>query len=236
MDVKKGRLFYSGKTKNLYHTDNPEQLILHFKDDIYFRNVKGKKVIKKKGELNNSISTTIFKFLKGYHIQSHFIKSLKSNEMLVKNLEMIPIFCIIWNFATSDLCKRYGLKNGKILTYSIIEYYLKNAKLRNPMINMDHVAAFGFASPREMEFIDKTARKINAVLKSFFDRRDLKLVTFKLKFGRFHNQILLGDAINPDTFHVWDMHFEGKQNYEPIQSHADQLDMVYDELKKRICC
>lgn len=232
MELRKGKLLYEGKTKKLYSTNDPERLIFHFKDEA--DDDKGK-IIKNKGSYNNTISSSLFKFLEGYHIQTHFVQVLRPNEMLVKKMEIIPIKVVVWNFASGTLSKRYGISKGKLLTYPILEYYLKDNKLRDPMINMDHACAFGYANPEEMQSIDRITRKINAVLKSFFDRRDLKLVDFELEFGRYRDQILVGDEISLDTCHLWDVQTGESQPKECLRLNSDNIEETYEELKSRLC-
>jgi len=207
---------------------------MHFKDSILSPSADGKKTIKNKGEHNNAISSLLFKYLESYHIHTHFIESLKGSEMVVKRLEMISIEAIIWNFTVGSLSKRFGIEKGMLLANPILEYYLKDSKRHNPMINPDHASAFGYATPEEMKRIDSMARKINAVLKSFFERRKLNLVNIKMEFGRVEDQILLGDEISPDTCLFLDFSDEERPTRQFVFDDANNMDKVYAALRDRI--
>jgi len=235
LDIKKGKMVFDGRQKKTYSTSDPDQYILQFKDDFSAFHDSTKKTLNHIGTYNTAISSALFKYLEGYHIHTHFIKVLKPNEMLVKKLEIIPVEIVVWNFSSGTISKRYGIEKGKIFPYPIIEFYLKNKKLHNPMVTIDHVCAFGHAVPDEMQKIDQAARKINAVLKSYFDRRDFKLADFKIEFGRHEQQIVLGDEMTPDTFHLWDVRIEGKQNMELVSFHSEHIEEEYEALKNRIC-
>ena len=235
MDVKKGKLLIEEKVKKVYSTNEPDYLILHFTDKVATVRSGKEETIRNKGAHNNAISSFLFKLLGGYHIRTHFVDVLKPDEMLVKKLDIIPIKVMVWNFAGSTFSKRYGIQKGEALSCPVVELYLKNSKLRDPMINVDHACAFGYATPEEMQTIDQVARKTNVVLKSFFERRKFKLINFKLEFGRYQNKIFLSDEISPDTFSLIDMQ-EGKtKNKEPLNLAQDEIQEAYEELRNRIC-
>jgi phosphoribosylaminoimidazole-succinocarboxamide synthase len=234
LDIRKGKLLYDGMTKKVYATNNPEQIILHFKDDLPVKPKKGNQFIKNKGIYNTAITVSIFKFLQGYHVKTHFVDILKPNEILVKNCEIIPIEVKLWNLATENLCRRFGITKGTILTYPIIELYLKNKNLRYPMMNMDHACAFGYTSPQEIIFIDRMARKINAVLKSFFSRRGMQLIEFNLEFGRLHEKIMVVDEISMDTFSLSETEDDGKLGKDLIVPGQQISETDYSNLKTRI--
>lgn len=235
MDVKKGKMIREGKFKKIYPTNHPDQHVIQFKDDLSVIKDKKKKTLPHKGEYHTAISSALFRYLEGYHIHTHFMKILKPNEMLVKKLEMIPIEIIVWNFSSGTISKRYNIKKGKIFPCPIVEFYLKNKKLHYQMLTIDHVCAFGYAESEEIQKMDQMVRKINAVLKSYFERRGFQLADLKLEFGRYQNNILLGDEITPDTFHLWDISDEKIQTMEPFVFHVDRIEEEYEELKNRIC-
>ena len=235
MDIRKGKLQYEGSTKKVYPTNDPDHLIMHFKNDVASSRGGTKSTIKNKGTINNTISSSLFQFLESYHIPTHFVKVFKSDEMLVKNLEIIPFEVRMWNFATASLSRCFGFPKGDVLACPILEFYMKNDKLKNPMITIDHACAFGYANRQEMKDIDKTVRKINAILKSYFKRRELVLVDFRLEFGRFGDQILVGDEISLDNcrfFHIRDGEI---QNKELIPQDSVNMDAIYEQLKDQIC-
>jgi len=233
--VKKGKLLIEGRVKKVYSTNEPDYLILHFTDNVVAARSGEEETIRNKGAHNNAISSLLFKLLGGYHIRTHFVDVLKPDEMLVKKLDIIPIKVEVWNVAAGTLSKRYGISKGETLNCPVVEFYLKNPKLRDPMISIDHACAFGYAKPEEMQTIDRTVRKVNAVLKSFFDRRKFKLINFKLEFGRYQDKIFLSDEISPDTFSLVDMKEGERKNKDPLSVNPDKIPAAYEELKNRIC-
>ena len=232
--MKKGELLYEGKAKKLYATDNPDLVIQEFKDDATAFNGKKKGTIKDKGVVNNRISAFIFEFLESYHVPTHFEKVLSDREMLVKKLDIIPVEVVMRNIATGSLVKRYGLEEGKELDYPVLEFYLKDDDLNDPMINEHHAVAFGLATPDEMETISRYATKINAILKSFFIRRKIRLIDFKLEFGRFKDRILLGDEISPDTCRFWDLETGEKLDKDRFRQDLGRVEEAYQEMLNRI--
>ncbi|NOY78894.1 MAG: phosphoribosylaminoimidazolesuccinocarboxamide synthase [Calditrichaeota bacterium] len=232
--MKKGELLYEGKAKKLYATDNPDMVIQEFKDDATAFNGKKKGTIKDKGVVNNKISAFIFEFLESYHVPTHFEKVLSDREMLVKKLDIIPVEVVMRNIATGSLVKRYGLEEGKELDYPVLEFYLKDDELNDPMINEHHAVAFGLATPDEMETISRYATKINAILKSFFIRRKIRLIDFKLEFGRFKDRILLGDEISPDTCRFWDLETGEKLDKDRFRQDLGRVEEAYQEMLNRI--
>ncbi len=198
-------IHHDGKTKCIYNTDVEEQIIIEFKDaDSKFDGEKKVK-FKNKGILKNTISNILFEFLESYNIPTHYYRKINDNQMLVKKLRMIPIYVLIRNVAAGTLCNRFKIEKGTILKYPIIEYYLKDDKLNNPLILESHAYAFEYAAPEEMKYISRMTSKINAVLKSFLERRKIKLIDYKLEFGRYNNKLYLADEITPDTCRLWDI-------------------------------
>jgi len=232
--LKKQELIYEGKAKRLYATTDPELLIQEFKDDATAFDGKKKAQIKGKGAINNQISAFLFQYLESYNVSTHFVKTLSETEMLIRKLEMIPVEVVMRNIAAGSLCERYGLEEGKELGYPILEYYLKNDELHDPMINEYHACAFGYATPDEMRFIGRLASKINAVLKAFFIRRDLKLVDLKLEFGRYKGKVILGDEISPDTCRLWDAKTGEKLDKDRFRHDLGGVEEAYQEIRQRV--
>ena len=230
----KEKLIYEGKAKKLFKTDDSHLIVIEFKDDAASLDGRKKGVIQDKGIVNNKISGYIFNFLDSYHVPTHFEKSLSDREMLVKKLEMIPIEIIVRNIATGSLCTKYGCKEGDDLQYPILEFYLKNDELNDPMMNEYHAAAFGLATPEEMKSIVRYATKINAILKSFFIRRKVRLVDFKLEFGRFNNELFLGDEISPDTCRFWDLETGEKLDKDRFRKDMGKVKEAYQEMLRRV--
>ncbi|MFQ5824852.1 MAG: phosphoribosylaminoimidazolesuccinocarboxamide synthase [bacterium] len=233
--VKKKKKYYEGKAKILFKTDNEDLLIQEFKDDATaFDGVKKGK-IKGKGVINNQISTYLFNYLESYHIPTHFVKTLSDNSMIIKILDMMPLEVVMRNIATGSLVKRYGVKEGQEIEHPILEYYLKDDKKHDPMLNEHHILAFGYASSEELKLIERYAQKINAVLKSFFYRRNLLLVDFKLEFGRNKSgKIMLADEISPDTCRLWDIETGEKLDKDRFRHSLGKVEEAYEQVRKRI--
>jgi len=233
--VKKKKKYYEGKAKILYLTDNEELLIQEFKDAATAFDGAKKGIIKGKGAINNQISAYLFNYLDSYHVPSHFVKEHSGNSMIVKKLDMIPLEVVMRNIATGSLVKRYGVKDGRELEHPILEFYLKDDTKHDPMINEHHILAFGHASSDELRLMSRYAQKINAVLKSFFFRRNLLLVDFKLEFGRYKaNKIVLGDEISPDTCRFWDVQTREKLDKDRFRKDLGKVEEAYEEVRKRI--
>jgi phosphoribosylaminoimidazole-succinocarboxamide synthase len=232
--VEKKQLLYEGKAKKIYNTENPEWVIQEFKDDAAVIDPKNRGKIRNKGEINNQISSHLFEYLESFHVPTHFVKSLKTNQMLCKKLNMIRIEVVARNIAAGSLVKRYGLPEGKALDYPILEYYLKDDKLNDPMISEHHAYAFNLATPEEFRTLSRIASKVNAILKSYFERRGLNLVDFKLEFGRSDGHIILGDEISPDTCRLWDIQSKKKLDKNHFKNNLKELEHVYQELFKRV--
>jgi phosphoribosylaminoimidazole-succinocarboxamide synthase len=232
--LQKKELLYEGKAKKLYLTTDEGLLIQEFKDDATAFDGAKKGTIAHKGEINNDISAFLFEYLENYHIPTHFIEKLSANEMLVKKLDIIPIEIVMRNVAAGSLCTRYNIPEGTVMEYPILEHYLKDDKLHDPMINEYHAYAFGHANPEEMRAIGRIACKVNAILKSFFDRRNLILVDFKMEFGRRGNELFLGDEISPDTCRVWDKKTHKKLDKDRFRHDMGGVEKAYSELRDRI--
>ncbi len=232
--MKKLKLIYEGKAKKLYETDDPDRLIIEFTDEAASLDGVKKGVIRGKGIVNNKMSEYLFKFLESYHIPTHYESTISDREMVVKRLQMIPIEVIVRNVATGSLCTKYGCKDGEDLRYPIIEFYLKNDELHDPMMNEYHAAAFGLATPEEMKTIVRYATKVNALLKSFFIRRKVRLVDFKLEFGRFHDELMLGDEISPDTCRFWDLETGEELDKDRFRLDLGRVEEAYQEMLRRV--
>jgi len=232
--MEKKDLLYEGKAKILYITEDTDLLIQVFKDDLSAFNGTKKGNFEGKGAICNAISTYLFEYLENYHVPTHFVRMLSENEMLIKRLEMIPIEVVVRNIATANLAKTYNIAEGQVLDYPIVEYFLKDDRLGDPMINEHHAYAMGYATPEEMRMIARMASKINAIFKSFFDRRGLMLVDFKMEFGKQGKNLLVADEITPDTCRIWDKKTNKKMDKDRFRYDMGGVDKVYSELLDRI--
>lgn len=232
--MKKKKKLYEGQSKKMYTLSDSDQLIQEFKDDVPGNEGANSQTIKGKGSVNKDISAFLFEYLGGFNIPTHFIKNLGGREMLVKQLEMIPIEVVMTNIAADQMSQRYGLEEGTELHCPILEFYLRTEDYNNPMINQSHIVAFELATNDEVRMIERMTSKINAVLKSYFLRRDFKLVDFKIEFGRHKNKLVLGDEISLDTFRLLDILNEGENDSETFRVIQRASDTDYEKLKERI--
>lgn len=234
--MKKLELLYEGKGKKLYTTDNDLQIISEFKDDLTAFNAQKKGNEKGKGSLNCQISTIAFKLLEQNGIKTHFIESLDENSMLCKKVKIIPLEVVVRNVATGSLTKRLGIDEGRKLDFPIVEFYYKNDELNDPLVNDEHCKIMGIIDSYETaEFLKKTARKINSVLVEFFAKANLRLIDFKVEFGRDENgEILLADEISPDGCRLWDKNSNKKMDKDIFRQSLGSVSEAYKEVLSRI--
>jgi phosphoribosylaminoimidazole-succinocarboxamide synthase len=224
-------------TEKIYATDQEDQVVVEFQNYFPFSGTGKKERMDGKAEGNNIISSALFDYLKSYNVPTYFIKKLDAKSILANKINSIPIVVSIWNIATDELSKRFSFDEGKILEYPIVEMYYKNEKLKVPMINEYHAYALGLSDRKEMSNILRIATKVNAVLKSFFDRKNYKLVNSQIEFGRFHNQIVLGDKINLDSMILWEVNKDGNFNKYDVRGsnmrkdYKELMDKLVKELK-----
>lgn len=234
--MKKLELLYEGKGKKLYATDNDLQIISEFKDDLTAFNAQKKGNEKGKGSLNCQISTIAFKLLEQNGIKTHFIESLDENSMLCKKVKIIPLEVVVRNVATGSLTKRLGIDEGKKLDFPIVEFYYKNDELNDPLVNDEHCKIMGIIDSDETaDFLKTTARKINSVLVEFFAKANLRLIDFKVEFGRDENgEILLADEISPDGCRLWDKNSNKKMDKDIFRQSLGTVSEAYKEVLSRI--
>ena len=210
--MKKGKKLYEGKAKIIFATSDKNLVIQHFKDDATAFNNQKKATIEGKGILNNRISEYILSNLNQIGIKNHLIKRINMREQLVKSVEIIPIEFVVRNIATGSLTKRLGIEEGTVLDYPLIEYCLKNDDLGDPLVSREHILSFNWMNIMELELINDQCKRINDFLQGMFRGVGIKLVDFKLEFGRSaqDNEIILADEISPDTCRLWDSSTEKK--------------------------
>ena len=236
--MKKGKKLYEGKAKIVYASSEKNLVIQHFKDDATAFNNKKKSVIDGKGILNNRISEHILTYLSQVGIKNHLVKRLNMREQLIKRVEIIPIEFVVRNIATGSLTNRLGIEEGTVLDSTLIEYCLKDDKLGDPLISKEHIYTFKWATRREIEKIDRQLLRINDFLVGLFRGIGIKLVDFKVEFGRYKNnsknEILLADEISPDTCRLWDMNTEKKLDKDRFRKNLGNLIQAYQEIAKRL--
>ncbi|OGW14371.1 MAG: phosphoribosylaminoimidazolesuccinocarboxamide synthase [Nitrospinae bacterium RIFCSPLOWO2_12_FULL_47_7] len=233
--MKKLEKIYEGKAKVIYSTDDPDLVIQYFKDDATAFNGIKKGTIVDKGVANNHISAHIFKYLEGKGVPTHFVEALNDREMLIKKLAIIPIEAVMRNVVAGSLAKRMGRPEGEQLKQPILEFYYKDDALGDPMINEYHVASFGLATPQEMETLKTQAFEINRILVEFFKEHKIRLVDFKLEFGRHKGKVLLGDEISPDGCRLWHWDTNEKMDKDRFRLDLGGVEEKYQEVYHLIC-
>ena len=236
--MKKGKKLYEGKAKIIYATADKNLVIQYFKDDATaFNNLKKSK-IEGKGVLNNRISEHILTNLGQIGIKNHLVKRLNMREQIIKFVEIIPIEFIIRNIATGSITKRLGIKDGTVLKEPLLEYCLKDDKLGDPLIAEEHILAFDWASKQEIEKVKKMILRINDFMIGMFRGVGIKLIDFKLEFGRIKVDgkldIILADEISPDTCRLWDSITDKKLDKDRFRKDLGDLIPAYTEVAKRL--
>ena len=227
---------YEGKAKILYKTSDPDLLVQYFKDDASAFDGKKKGTIVDKGVMNNHMSSRIFEYLEENGVKTHFVKNLNDREMLVKNLDIIPVEVVLRNVAAGSLCKRLGIEEGRIFEEQpILEFFYKSDPLGDPMINECHVDIFGWATKEEVEILKSEGLKVNKLMVEFFKERKIRLVDFKVEFGRHNGQVLLGDEISPDGCRLWDWETNEKMDKDRFRFNLGSVEEKYQEVYDLIC-
>ena len=198
-------LLYEGKAKRVFSTETVHQLRVEYKDEVTAGNGAKKDKMQGKGRLNNRITSIIFEYLNKHGLESHFIKQLSETEQLVKEVKIIPLEVVVRNIATGSITKRLGFEKGHVFDGPLVEFFYKNDDLNDPLITDDHVKLLHIANDEEIKALKDMAKNINKVLIQLMNEMDLRLVDFKVEFGKTENgDILLADEISPDTCRIWD--------------------------------
>jgi len=236
--MNKGKKLYEGKAKIIYEGPEKGTGIQHFKDDATAFNNQKKDIIEGKGILNNRISEHILANLNQVGINNHLIKRINMREQLVKLVEIIPIEFVVRNIATGSLTKRLGIEDGTVLEYPLIEYCLKNDELGDPLVSREHILAFKWMDIFELDWINEEIIRINYFLQGLFRGVGIKLVDFKLEFGRTENnnkkEIILADEISPDTCRLWDTQTDKKLDKDRFRNDLGNLIGGYQEVARRL--
>lgn len=232
------RRIYEGKAKILYEGPEPGTLIQFFKDDATAFNNKKHEVIDGKGVLNNRISEHIFQLLNRINIPTHFIKRINMREQLIKEVEIIPLEVVIRNVAAGSLAKRLGLEEGTILPRSIVEFYYKADELDDPMVSEEHITAFGWATPQELDDIMTLAIRVNDFLTGLFLGIGIQLVDFKIECGCLFEgdlmRVVIADEISPDSARLWDINTNDKMDKDRFRRDLGGLVEAYQEVARRL--
>ena len=236
--MKKGKKLYEGKAKIIYATSDKNLVIQYFKDDATaFNNLK-RSTIEGKGVLNNRISEHILSNLTQIGIKNHLVKRLNMREQIIKLVEIIPIEFIVRNVATGSITKRLGIEDGTVLKQPLLEYCLKDDGLGDPLIAEEHILAFEWATKQELEKVKKMILRINDFMVGMFRGVGIKLIDFKLEFGRIKingkNEVILADEISPDTCRLWDSITDKKLDKDRFRKGLGDLIPAYTEVAKRL--
>lgn len=227
---------YEGKAKKLYTLKGkPELLLQEFKDDATAFNAQKRGTILNKGIINCELTNYIFTYLGKKGVKTHLVETISPSEMIIKRLKIVPIEVVVRNIAAGSLLKKTTFKEGHILSRPIVEFYYKDDALGDPMISDSHALAMKIASEKDIRTLKQMAEKINSILKPFFLKRGLKLVDFKLEFGKDkQGKIMLGDEITPDTCRLWDVKTNQKLDKDRFRFDLGNVNEAYAEVRKRI--
>lgn len=231
----KGQQLYEGKAKKVFATTDPDLVIIHYKDDATAFNGEKKGQIAEKGVMNNRITSILFSRLAQAGIPTHFVEQLNDRDMLCKKVTIIPLEVIVRNVAAGSMSKRLGIAEGTTLKTTVFEISYKNDSLGDPLINDYHAVALGLASFAELEEIYRLAGRINENLKAFFLERKIRLIDFKLEFGRTsQGELVLADEISPDTCRFWDAATNEKLDKDRFRRDLGKVQEAYIEILSRI--
>ena len=232
--MEKRNELYRGKAKSVYTTDVPDRLVLLFRNDTSAFDGKKIEQLDRKGMVNNRFNAFIMQKLEEAGIPTQFDALLSDNECLVKKLDMIPVECVVRNFAAGSLVKRLGVEEGMALTPPTFELFLKDDAKGDPFINQSHVVTFGWATAEQLARMQELTLKINDILKGLFDAAGLLLVDFKLEFGLFKGEIVLGDEFSPDGCRLWDKETRKKMDKDRFRQGLGGVIEAYEEVAHRL--
>lgn len=232
--MEKTTLLYEGKAKKVWQADNPDFVIVDYKDDATAFNGLKKGTIAGKGIVNNKMSNHLFKLLEKKGIPTHYVEEISDRETIVKKVKIVPVEVIVRNIAAGSLSKRLGLKEGTKLKQTVLEYCYKDDALGDPMINNYHIYAMELATKQEMEKIADYSFKVNNILSELLSDLGIELIDFKLEFGRANGEIVLADEISPDTCRFWDKKTGEKLDKDRFRRDLGNVEEAYQEMFKRL--
>lgn len=232
--MKKCEQLYEGKAKKVFLTDDPDVLIVSYKDDATAFNGQKKGTISGKGAINNRMTNYLFQIIEKHGVPTHFVSELNDRETAVRRVEIVPLEVIVRNVAAGSFSKRLGVPEGIPLAEPTIEFSYKNDELGDPLINTSHARALELATADEIDTIKEYAFKVNDILKEEYLKAGLQLIDFKLEFGRFHGKIILADEISPDTCRLWDVQSGEKLDKDRFRRDLGNVEEAYMEVARRI--
>ncbi|MCI8726418.1 MAG: phosphoribosylaminoimidazolesuccinocarboxamide synthase [Hungatella sp.] len=232
--MEKKELLYEGKAKKVFTTQDPDALIVSYKDDATAFDGQKKGTIVGKGAINNRMTNHIFKLLEAEGVPTHLIEELNDRETVVKKVEIVPLEVIIRNFSAGSFAKKLGMEEGIKLLSPTLEFSYKNDDLHDPFINDYYALALGLATREEIDVISKYAFKVNQVMQKYFASLGIELIDFKIEFGRYHGQIILADEVSPDTCRLWDKETHEKLDKDRFRRDLGNVEDAYQEVFRRL--
>ncbi len=232
--MEKKELLYEGKAKKVYTTEDPDVLIVDYKDDATAFNGLKKGTIVGKGAINNRMTNHIFKILETRGVPTHYIEELSDRETAVKKVEIVPLEVIIRNFSAGSFAKKMGMEEGVKFKQPTLEFSYQNDELGDPFINRYYALALGLATEEEIDAITKYAFIVNDVMREYFDSLGIELIDFKIEFGRYHGQIILADEVSPDTCRLWDKETHEKLDKDRFRRDLGNVEDAYQEVFRRL--
>ena len=232
--MEKKELLYEGKAKKVYTTEDPDVLIVDYKDDATAFNGLKKGTITGKGVVNNRMTNKVFQILERKGVPTHYVEELSDRETAVKKVEIVPLEVIIRNVAAGSFSKRLGVEEGTRFAAPTLEFSYKNDDLGDPLINDYFAIAMNLATREEIDKITEYAFKVNEVLKEYFMQANIELIDFKIEFGRYHGQIILADETSPDTCRLWDATTHEKLDKDRFRRDMGNVEEAYNEVFKRL--
>ena len=234
MMMEKREQLYEGKAKKVFATDDPDVVIVSYKDDATAFNGVKKGTIQGKGVINNRMTNLVFQKFEAAGIPTHFIEELSERDTAVKKVEIVPLEVIVRNVAAGSFSKRMGVEEGRELLCPILEFSYKNDDLGDPFINDDYALALGLATQEEIDQIRTYTKKVNEIMKEYFLNAGMKLIDFKIEFGRYHGQIILADEVSPDTCRLWDVNTNEKLDKDRFGRDLGNVEEAYNEVFHRL--
>ncbi|MCW8899501.1 MAG: phosphoribosylaminoimidazolesuccinocarboxamide synthase [Gammaproteobacteria bacterium] len=232
--MKKKAELYAGKAKSVYTTDDDDYLIIHFRNDTSAFDGEKIEQLDRKGMVNNKFTAFIMEKLEQAGVKTHHVKLLSDDEAVVKKLDMLPIECVVRNISAGSICRRLGVEEGMDLNPPTFEFFLKNDALHDPMLNDYHIRSFGWATDEEVEQMKTLTFQVNDILKKMFADAGMLLVDYKLEFGRFKGELLLGDEFSPDGCRLWDAETRKKLDKDRFRQGLGGVIEAYEEVGQRL--
>ena len=232
--MERREVLYTGKAKSVYRTDDPELFIMHFRNDTSAFDGTKVEQLSDKGRVNNLFNAFIMEKLAEQGVKSHFVKLLNETDTLVHRLEMLPVECVVRNLAAGSLCRRYGIAEGSEITPPTFEFFYKSDALHDPMVNDYHILSFGWATAEQIAAMKALTFRVNTILRELFLNAGMLLVDYKLEFGMYQGELLLGDEISPDGCRIWDADTRKKLDKDRFRQDLGSVVEAYREVGDRL--